>query len=44
MYKEYLETGDTKLLDAVKKYCKNDVKMTHLVFLYLLKYKKLHDE
>jgi hypothetical protein len=28
----------------VKKYCKNDVKMTMLLFLYLLKYKKLYDE
>lgn len=44
LYKEYLETGEKKLLDAVKKYCKNDVTMTHLLFLYLVKYKKLFDE
>lgn len=41
LYKEYLETGDEKLLNTVKNYCKNDVKMTLLVFLYLVKYKKL---
>lgn len=44
LYRDYLVTGDKKLLEAVKKYCKNDVKMTHLLFLYLLKYKKLYDE
>ena len=44
MYKVYLVTGDKKLLEAVKKSCKNDVKMTLLLFLYLLKYKKLYDE
>ncbi len=42
--KEYQLTWDKKLLEVVKKYCRNDVKMTHLIFLYLLKYKKLHDE
>jgi hypothetical protein len=42
--KEYQQTGDVKLLESVKKYCKNDVKMTLLVFLYILKYKKLYDE
>lgn len=41
LYKEYLETGEEKLLNTVKNYCKNDVKMTLLVFLYLLKYQKL---
>lgn len=44
LYKEYQITWDKKLLEAVKKYCKNDVKMTHLLFLYLMKYKKLYDE
>jgi uncharacterized protein YprB with RNaseH-like and TPR domain len=44
LYKEYLEDGDTKKLNAVKKYCKQDVHMTHLVFLYLLKYQNLFDE
>ncbi len=44
MYKDYLVTWDKKLLEAVKRYCKNDVKMTLLLFLYLLKYKKLYDE
>ncbi len=42
--KEYQQTNDKKLLEVVKKYCKNDVKMTHLIFLYLLKYKKLFEE
>lgn len=41
LYKEYIATGDEKLLSTVKSYCKNDVKMTFLVFLYLLKYQKL---
>ncbi len=42
--KEYQLTWDKKLLETVKKYCRNDVKMTHLIFLYLLKYKKLYEE
>jgi hypothetical protein len=42
--KEYQQTWDIKLLESVKKYCKNDVKMTLLVFLYILKYKKLHED
>lgn len=44
LYKDYLLTWDKKLLEQVKKYCKNDVTMTLLIFLYLLKYKKLYDE
>lgn len=44
LYREYLEDGDVKKLTAVKKYCKQDVHMTHLLFLYLLKYQKLFDE
>ncbi len=44
LYKEYILTWDKKFLEQVKKYCKNDVKMTHLVFLYLMKYKKLYDD
>lgn len=42
--KEYQVTWDKKLLEVVKKYCKNDVKMTLLIFLYILKYKKLYEE
>lgn len=42
--KDYQLTWDRKLLEIVKKYCKNDVKMTLLTFLYILKYKKLHEE
>ncbi len=34
--KEYLKTNDQNLLNKVKTYCKNDVKMTLGVFLYLL--------
>lgn len=44
LYKEYLEDGDAKKMTALKKYCKQDVHMTHLLFLYLLKYQALFDE
>ena len=39
--KQYLSSGEKKLLTKVKNYCKNDVKMTLWVFLYILEYKKL---
>lgn len=39
--KQYLSSGDKKLLLKVKNYCKNDVKMTLWVLLYILEYKKL---
>ena len=44
LYKQYLKTWDQKLLNTFKAYCKNDVKMTILVLLYLIHYKKLHIE
>ena len=39
--KKYLDTGDKQHLNEFKKYCKNDVKMTALVMLYILHYKKI---
>ncbi len=44
LYKDYLKNGDVALLNKFKKYCKNDVKMTILVLLYFIHYKKLHIE
>lgn len=44
LLKKYEETGDKKILEEAKKYCKNDVKMTTLVFLYFLHYQKLFVE
>lgn len=42
LLKEYKETGDKKILEKVKAYCKNDVYITHGVLLYLLKYQHLN--
>lgn len=39
---QYQKTWDEKLLNKVKNYCKNDVKMTLWVLLYMLKYKRLY--
>lgn len=39
--KKYKEEGDEKALATFKKYCKNDVTVTHLLLLYFLKYQKL---
>jgi len=39
---EYEKTWDKKLLTKVQNYCKNDVKMTLWVILYLMKYQKLY--
>ena len=44
LWKQYLETKDEKILEEFKKYCKNDVRMTALVLLYLLHYKKIFME
>ncbi len=44
LWKQYLETKDEKMLEEFKKYCKNDVRMTALVLLYLLHYKKIFME
>ncbi len=39
---KYLETNDKKYLNKFKEYCKNDVRMTTYVLLYLLHFKKLY--
>jgi uncharacterized protein YprB with RNaseH-like and TPR domain len=44
LYKQYLKTGDQKLFNTFKNYCKNDVKMTILTLLYFIHYQKLHIE
>ncbi len=44
LWKQYLETKDETILEEFKKYCKNDVRMTALVLLYLLHYKKISME
>lgn len=41
LYKKYIEENDLKALEEFKKYCKNDVRMTALVFLYLMHFQKL---
>ena len=41
LWKKFQETGDKKALEEFKKYCKNDVRMTALVLLYLLHYQKI---
>lgn len=44
LYKKYIEENDIDALEEFKKYCKNDVRMTMLVFLYLMHFKKLFIE
>ncbi len=44
LWKKYKEEGDEKAYAAFKKYCKNDVTLTHLILLYFLKYQKLSGE
>ncbi|MEI7919820.1 MAG: hypothetical protein WCH65_06735 [bacterium] len=44
MYKKYLEENDLEALEEFKKYCKNDVRMTMLVFLYFMYFKKIFIE
>lgn len=39
---EYKKSGDTKILNKVKKYCKWDVEMTLGTLLYFLKYQEFH--
>jgi len=41
LWTKYLQTWDKNHLEEFKKYCKNDVKMTALVMLYMLHYKKI---
>lgn len=40
----YQETWEQKYLDELKKYCKNDVRMTALLMIYLLHFKKVFVE
>lgn len=42
--KKYQETNDQKYLEEFKMYCKNDVRMTTLLMLYLLHFKKVFIE
>jgi hypothetical protein len=44
LYKKYIENNDLEALEEFKKYCKNDVRMTMLIFLYLMHFKKLFIE
>ncbi len=44
LYKKYIEEHDLNALEEFKKYCKNDVRMTALVFLYLMHFQKLFIE
>lgn len=42
MWTKWEETHDDTLIEDVKKYCKNDVRMTALLFFYFLHFKKLY--
>jgi hypothetical protein len=42
--KKYQDTWDESFLNEFKKYCKNDVRMTAFVLLYLLHFKKIFIE
>jgi hypothetical protein len=44
LYQKYLESGEEKYLEELKQYCKNDVRMTALVLLYLMHFKKVFIE
>lgn len=44
LWKKYNKTWDSKYLEEFKKYCKNDVRMTAFVLLYLLHFKKIFIE
>lgn len=44
LYQKFLETGEEKYLEELKQYCKNDVRMTALVLLYLMYFKKVFIE
>lgn len=41
LWKEWKWRGDNKILKKIQEYCKNDVRMTMLVLLYLLHFKKV---
>ena len=36
------QTGEEDILNEIKKYCKNDVRMTALLFMYFLYFKKIY--
>ncbi len=44
LWKKYQETKDLKYLEEFKIYCKNDVRMTALLTLYLIHFKKIFIE
>ena len=41
LWKEWKSSNDNKILKKIQEYCKNDVRMTALVLLYLLHFKKV---
>jgi len=41
LWKEWKSSADTKILKKIQEYCKNDVRMTALVLMYLLTFKKV---
>jgi hypothetical protein len=41
LWKEWLSNNDSKVLKRIQEYCKNDVRMTTLVLLYFLYFKKV---
>ena len=41
LWKEWKSSNDNKILKKIQEYCKNDVRMTALVLLYLLNFKKV---
>ena len=42
LWKEWKKTDDESILKSIQEYCKNDVRMTALLFLYFLHFKKLY--
>lgn len=44
LYKKYQEENDLEALETFKQYCKNDVRMTMLIFLYLMHAQKIFIE
>jgi predicted PolB exonuclease-like 3'-5' exonuclease len=42
LYNKYLNEWDEKAMKELKKYCRNDVKMTLLTFLYLVEYLSIY--
>ena len=41
LWKERKSSNDNKILKKIQEYCKNDVRMTALVLLYLLHFQKV---